>query len=387
MIAWLPHSTNPIYAGVRYRCLYPMRYLRGKGVATEVFRADHIARYRTVVLQELLSLEDSKKPYPTGLRILELMNEVRKHGARIILDVCDNHFHHGRTSAQWMHANEVFRQMADRADDFVFSTDELATQIRKHVRTRGAYRVIGDFVDNDDVTDDASMLRQWLSPGRARARDGVARADQRRRCPPARRGKPGLVRRRKGTSVATAGMDSLRRVREVLEETARSVRPLELTIISNNRQKYDSITGDWRIPTRFVLWDRSTCTRILRIHDVCIIPIERNPFTTCKSNNRILTAFRCGLPVIADSIPSYLEFADCAAFDDWRYGLERYLTDAARAKRDVLRGQQRIARTWSGESIGRRWLEFLMPPPDGVRDVSLEPRRGNAGGVGLSQRC
>jgi hypothetical protein len=381
VIGWLPHSTNPIYAGVRYRCLYPMRYLCAEGIPTEFFQAGHIGRYRSVVLQELLSLPDSRKPYPTGAGILELMKGVKKHGARIVLDVCDNHFHYGRSSAQWTLANDVFRRMADMADDFVFSTDELAAQMRNHLGARGAYRVIGDLVEADDVIDDASLLRRWLSPRRARARAAEVRV-RASVAAARRRGAANLVWfGAAGTPLAAVGMDSLRRVREILEETARSVRPLELTIISNNRRKYDSITRDWQIPTRFVVWDINTFMRILRVHDVCIIPIERNPFTNCKSNNRILTALRCGLPVVADSIPSYLEFADCVAFDDWRWGLNRYLTEPGLAKRDVLRGQQRIARTWSRELIGRRWLELLIEPRDAVRDAQV--RGGGASGVGL----
>ena len=52
--------------------------------------------------------------------------------------------------------------------------------------------------------------------------------------------------------------------------------------------------------TRYLEWRLDTFAQIFRRQDVCIIPVALNPFTACKTNNRLVLSLLMGLPGIAD---------------------------------------------------------------------------------------
>src|SRR3546814_1225627 len=66
----------------------------------------------------------------------------------------------------------------------------------------------------------------------------------------------------------------------------------------------------WSVPTQYVEWDLKSSARIIAEHDVAVIPVVSNPYTVCKTNNRLVFALHLGLPVVADPIPSYQAFSE-----------------------------------------------------------------------------
>src|SRR3546814_18205796 len=83
----------------------------------------------------------------------------------------------------------------------------------------------------------------------------------------------------------------------------------------------------WSVPTQYVEWDLKSSARIIAEHDVAVIPVVSNPYTVCKTNNRLVFALHLGLPVVADPIPSYQAFSEAFFLADWETGLRRYLSD------------------------------------------------------------
>jgi hypothetical protein len=136
-------------------------------------------------------------------------------------------------------------------------------------------------------------------------------------------------------------------------------RPVSLTVISNHHGKYARLTASWQIPTCYLSWHRWTFSRALRMHDVAVIPIRRNPFTECKTNNRVATALIHGVAVAADSIPSYRALAEGIVLDDWAAGLQRLTSDAAFRSGSIERGAALVRSGWSIEQIAKHWLRAL----------------------------
>ena len=150
-------------------------------------------------------------------------------------------------------------------------------------------------------------------------------------------------------------MSDLTRLRTLLERQA-AITPSSLTIISNNAETAARITSGWTMPTHYLEWHANTFSRALREHSAALIPVSRNPFTVCKTANRVLTAFMHDLNVIADSIPSYEPFAPCAVLDDWELGLGGYLEMTERRRSDVEAGAALAHERYSLDRVVQQWI-------------------------------
>ena len=135
--------------------------------------------------------------------------------------------------------------------------------------------------------------------------------------------------------------------------------PVSLTVLSNSPDRFREVSAGWRVPVRYLPWRPTTFDAGLALHDVAVLPVSRNPFTECKSSNRVLTALWAGLAVVADGIPSYRDFADCVVLDDWELGLGRYASAEAR-RADVALGRARIEAEWRQPAITARWRSLLV---------------------------
>jgi glycosyltransferase involved in cell wall biosynthesis len=150
------------------------------------------------------------------------------------------------------------------------------------------------------------------------------------------------------------GMSDLERIRPVLERIHRRHK-LQLTVISNSRTKFASLIGSWSFPTHYLEWNPTTFLDALRGHDIAVIPVTQNPFTRCKSNNRLATALSLGLAVVADSIPSYREFGRFCRLDDWDQGVIDYIRDPELRRSHVEEGRQYVMQKYSLERIADAW--------------------------------
>ncbi|MEJ0059369.1 MAG: hypothetical protein WDM79_07290 [Terricaulis sp.] len=80
-----------------------------------------------------------------------------------------------------------------------------------------------------------------------------------------------------------------------------------------------------------------------------------NPFTLCKSNNRVATALWHGAPVLADRIPAYDELADFAVLDDWDAGFSAALGRDAKLTQRTQAGRAYVRAHYNGPVMARAW--------------------------------
>jgi hypothetical protein len=341
VIGWKPKSSDPRVASTRIRCLNPLRELNARGYPVELFNAQRSDGYRAVVYSKLY-----------GEAEVQEATRLKNSGARIIFDLCDNHFHSPGNGAFEEHARTQIRRMMSIADHLVASTAALAEVMRTESGTSRDVEVIGDAVE---ATIDAAQqgaashvlsrfdlgrLRHWLQAGKARNRTHLVWYGVH------------------GGPNAPHGMLDLLGIRAVLESANRT-HGVSLTVISNSRWKYLKTIRALDLPTFYMPWRPESFIEALRLHNLAVLPVSDNPFTRCKSNNRLALALSSGLPVVADSIPSYLEFANMCSLDDWQNGLTRYIESRDLREQHVREGQAMIVRRWSLTKIATDWQVFF----------------------------
>ena len=327
MIGWKPWSTSRRAASARLRCHAPMTWLRRAGLEVETFRPQDRRRYRVVVLQKLYDREH-----------LALASELQAQGTRVVFDLCDNHLYNPAGDASLAEQAERLRVMLARADVVTVSTPTLAGQLP-----------CPSCVVRDGVEPPPPV--GWLE-----------RALPARRAPRGPEAPAELVWfgiSACGGSRAPAGMSDLLGIADVLEKLAQH-RPLRLTVISDSEALFKQIIAPLDVPTRYREWkSHANLCRLLPLHDVCLIPITRNPFTDCKSPNRLALSLQLGVPVAATGIPSYREFGDFCALDDWEGGLNAYLESAEVRRRHVEAGRAYVGEHHTMEKAAEEWRKVL----------------------------
>src|SRR3546814_6440787 len=114
----------------------------------------------------------------------------------------------------------------------------------------------------------------------------------------------------------------------------------------------------FRSPTQYVEWDLKSSARIIAEHDVAVIPVVSNPYTVCKTNNRLVFALHLGLPVVADPIPRYQAFSEACVLGDWETGLRRYLSDRSLRQRHPPAARAIIDRDWMIKTNAAQWAKL-----------------------------
>ncbi len=342
MIGWKPKSPDPRVASARIRCLNPLRELQRRGYPVELFRPERAAAYRAIVYSKLYD--------PASYREAA---ELQARGARIIVDLCDNHFYNPSGLPELVQAGSALRRMLELADHIVVSTPELDTVVRAEVTTGRPVTIIGDAIEEEIQGVRESAFRRWLHR-RELQRLRTSLENSRRSGARASLVWFGIH----GGPYHEHGMGDLTRVRGTLESLHQE-HPLQLTVISNSREKFERLIASWALPTRYLEWSPTTFFPALRAHQIAVIPVTPNPFTRCKSSNRLATALAAGLAVVADSIPSYRPFAAVCRLDDWERGLGDYLSDERIRLRDVAAGQAVVAQHCSLQGIADAWQRFF----------------------------
>jgi hypothetical protein len=76
----------------------------------------------------------------------------------------------------------------------------------------------------------------------------------------------------------------------------------------------------------------------------------------------MITAFSCGLDVIADPTPSYKEFEQYCFLGDWRRGIKEVIKskkDKSNKKKRIIGAQKIIKESHSMDVIARKWLNLF----------------------------
>ncbi len=147
-------------------------------------------------------------------------------------------------------------------------------------------------------------------------------------------------------------MGDLLLIRDALAE-AFAKRPFEIVVCSDSRERFDELFAQGFVaPVRYAPWTPDRFDAELGAADAVIIPLSDNPFVAAKTHNRLSLVLSAGVPVVADALDSYREFAPFAYIDDWAAGLESVLL----RPEDGPRQGRRRARLSGGELVrpGRR---------------------------------
>ncbi len=341
-IGWKPRHNDVKAAGTRIRCLAPMAELRRRGYDAEVFDSRNIDRYSVVVFSKVYDE-----------RTYQEVVSLKARGAKVVFDLYDNHFYNPNSLPALARAKDDILRMMAAADAVVASTEAMAEVMREEQQTATSpFVIIGDSVE-DTATDRADRgLYRWFSGSRTWWTLRDIRADKGSGVTPI------IWFGIHGGPNAEYGMKDLAKLRSLMENLDRDHR-LSLTVVSNSRSKYRQIIAPWKIKTRYVEWNPATFDNVLRAHEIAVIPVTLNPFTRCKSPNRLMQALYSGLAVVADPVPSYEDFRRVAAIGDWEEGLRSYLGDLNKRKGDVERGRELIKDRWTVERITDHWEELI----------------------------
>lgn len=345
VIGWWCKSPRLSVASTRIRAAQIMRGLDAEGLQTGWFDLRSAADYRCVVL----SKRQDAATVATARRL-------RAQGCRVVVDFCDNNFLPASASAKHTQQVANLKTLVATADAVVAATAPLAHTISEHCPTAPPAVVIGD------VADDLSMVPlPWL------AAPGIAWKRWRERAHAARVAGSGAARLvwfgNHGGRRQQSGLVDLARLCPLLERLHGEL-PLHLTVISNSRERYQALIAGHAFPSHYVEWDPWTFSELLAQQQIALIPSTLNSFTVCKTDNRVVTALRAGLAVVADSVPSYKAFADTLILDDFEAGLRTYIGDPQRRQADAARGRVLAEQLSAPGPILDRWREVLgMPKP------------------------
>jgi glycosyltransferase involved in cell wall biosynthesis len=280
---------------------------------------------------------------------LKLAESLRDRGTVTVFDLCDDHFYNPDNLPKLAARADRLHAMIDLVDAVSVSTEPL-----RQLVTGKETAVI------DDAFDEVAAHRAAV--WRRRLTRGMARGDELR-----------LVwYGNAGLESPSSGLRHVRKVVPVLNDLGRH-RRLRLTIISNSRETYEQVLGDARFPTEYHEWEKATFPALFTKQDVCIIPIEENPFTIAKTANRVALALRLGVPVVADSIPSYEDFAPFVLFGNWTENIERYAADPALRRRHVRAGRAYVDAKYTKERVVDQWsslFERLLARPHRASELS-----------------
>jgi hypothetical protein len=341
LAAFWPHTDDERVASVRLRCSLIVQELQRRGVDARIYRAGADVP-RTLVLSKRYDAESLA--HAQALRA--------RHGMRLVLDLCDNHFHYERAVEPFVRRAADLAAAVRSVDRVVAASNALADVVRKHVPQAPPIDVIGDLIEPR-----LPPPRRWRE--RLRQRGRLLRLRWHLHRAAAAAGRRLVWFGNHGSPNVDGGMSDLQSVQQALQDHHRS-RRLSLTVISNSREHFDALTRGWTIPCVYLPWSAATFDDALALHDIALIPVRANPFTLCKTANRVATASVHGLGVAADAIPAYEEFGDCIVLGDWGGGLARLMDRADERAAAVARARARLDERYAPSVIGARWLALLQ---------------------------
>lgn len=318
-----PDGTTP---SSRLRGLLPLEVLRQNGVPAELYQPRHQDQYKLVVFQKNYSVKEQ-----------QLARALKQSGTLIVLDLCDNVFFNPLHDEIYARKAREAQKMLDIADVVTVSTPELA----KHFNSQTVW--VRDGVERIAKKPSIPLLAMNLKNrlhNNSRFRElvwfGVAESECGHRL-----------------------MLQLLRLKETLACLQRSFN-LRLTVLSNKKRLYHKHVRKLPLPTRYFQWrSYEGACQLLQQHEICLLPISLDPFTACKTHNRLTLALSAGLGVVGDSIPSYQRFAPYCFLDRWEEGLRAYLSDPSLRQQHVNEGQKFIKNNFMVEHSAYDWWRLF----------------------------
>ena len=290
-------------------------------------RADN---YKVVVFQKIYDDETVK-----------LVSVLKARGVRTVFDLCDNLFHYDLDNPPGQQKRiEQLNRMIETVDEISVSTPPLVDIIQE--RSGRVPTIIDDAIEEPKI----SRLKQSYYT----LQNYFGSAKEK----PFRVVWYGVS----GTKNPPYGMIDLSRILPSLSELHKCV-PLSLTVISNSSELFREYTSAVAFPKIYHEWNMTTFPYLFSGHDVCIVPVNANPLTLCKTNNRLVLSLLLNVPVVADRIPSYEEFSEFVLFSDWEHNLRTYASDPELRRRHVQLGRKHIRTVYTKDRTVSQWSSLF----------------------------
>lgn len=336
MIGWKPKFNDPNVASVRYRCLNPLTELQRRGFQIELFALERCNKYSAVIFSKLYDEQN-----------YQLAKQLKAKQKTVIFDICDNHLYNPYGTEKFKIVRDQVLRMLAISDVVITSTETLADTLMRETELQTRPIVIGDAIEEDLFKSGSrKSWPRWI----ARSLKFHYLYD---------RSKVNVLWFGiHGGENAPYGMLDLLNQKDLMI-AAQKVHPFRLIVASNSRDKFLRHIKPFPFETHYCEWTLAEFGHIMLSTDICIIPITRNPFTICKSNNRLAMALYAGTPTIADSIPSYSDLSRFCVLDDWERGLSTYLSNPLKVKEHARPAKKYIKARYSIKEIGSQWAEHL----------------------------
>lgn len=392
-LAWIVPNADARIASFRYRCLIPAWALQQIGHESAIFVDE---RPNPSQFDALIVVKQA------GDRLDELARAFRAAGKPVFLDLCDNIFVPGYAQRRGPELSpESACELARHVTALITPTHALDRVAGRHLGTDVASLVVPDAAITPDTYQAASAwLPSSIAAAPLRGMDRLISGSRRvfggeaEEASSSPQGKasnghdahdsemfdvesdwqvehlPDDTARviwfgRHGSFHSEFGMGLLKPVIEELERAHRD-RPIELVVVSNNRIRFDALTHDVRIFTRYETWSNERVFFELSRADLFVMPSAADPFSLCKSANRAVLALANNVPVVASYLESLEPLRDTLVIDDWRAGIDAYLFDSHTADDHLARAQPVLAEHFSIDAISRKWhivLGGALPQP------------------------
>lgn len=327
---FVPVADDWDVASARLRVFLPIDCLRAAG--RDAARLD-LARVRAGDVVVFSKRYDEEA--------LALARAARQRGATALLDLCDNHFWVPDDAPHLQARADALRRMVDAVDGVSLSTEALQEVVARE-RPGLPTAVIDDALD-PMVPSWPVRLRQWAR--RKERRRLRIRGDGWRLC----------WFGHHGEAAPPFGLVDLAPLLPLLAELHEKT-PLQLTVITGSEAAFDERIGAVaRVPVRFKPWRRETLRRLLAQHDACLLPVRDNPFTRCKSANRLLLALHAGVPVVADPLRAYRPFAEFARLDGFATALGELARDRDASRARTEAGRRHVRSTFTPARVVAQW--------------------------------
>ena len=327
-IAWKPVSNNRKVASARLRCFLPCKYLQEQGFSCEIFQPKNLERYKVVVFQKDYSEES-----------IALVKSLKARGVKTVFDLCDNHFYNPDRLPALTKRAERLQRMIDLVDIVSVSTPEVGKLIQGKEQV-----VIDDAIEEPYTSKFIDFFYQKFLHFNGQQKDNSLRV---------------VWYGNAGLASPPFGLIDLPTVLPALEELNTKI-PVKLTVISNSKSLFEKYVKNVLFSVKYYKWRSEVFPYMFKHHDLCIIPIGVNPFTICKTSNRLVLSLLLGVPVIADKIPSYEEFGDFVLFGDWKNSLSVYAQDKELRHKHVERAKEYILSKYNKERVILQWSSLFQ---------------------------
>lgn len=320
-----PQGPTSKMASMRYRAIIPARELQRLGHEARIVVTGEGTWSDAEVDALRCDVAVISKSFNGSTE--ELAAKLRTRGARIVVDVCDDHFGHPEHGAH-------FERLLRLADRVVASTERMAEVLRERA---GLESIV--------VSDPVEGVRRpvLFSP------------------------KPPFFRLLWFGNVIS-GMSLAERIGEL--HALAAIRPVRLAVMTApappvlelvDRVNREAAAAKSRVRVVFAEWSEPALAAALAGNEAVWIPSRGGERESVKSPNRLLEALWAGRLVIADPVPSYLPFAPYVQVGKGLVaGVEEALRDPAMTAARLVGGQAAVERDHAPAVIGKRWAEALV---------------------------